>query len=79
MPMPPSKSITARVLAILAALFAATFTVSLGICGYSSHSQQANASALDLLSIAGMVVSAVAFLVIGLVLLVVVIINASRQ
>ena len=57
-------------LARLAAIFAATFIVSLGICGYSLHGTQQFGGNAGFLSLIGMIVSAVSLLAIGLVALI---------
>jgi len=65
MPTPPSEPKREASLAKLAAFFAAMFIVSLGICGYSSHTGEEFGGTPGFLSFIGMLVSTVCLLAIG--------------
>ena len=69
-PMSPTASNRGISLAKLAAFFAATFVISLGICGYSLHGTEEFGGNTGFLSMIGMVVSAVSLLVIGVAALI---------
>jgi hypothetical protein len=68
--MPSSESKRGVSLAKLVAFFAATFVISVGICGYSLHGTQQFGGNAGFLSLIGMIVSAVSLLVIGVVALI---------
>jgi hypothetical protein len=70
MRMSPSERKRRVSLAKLAAFFAATFIISLGICGYSLHGAQQFGGNAGFLSLIGMIVSAAALLVIGVTALI---------
>jgi hypothetical protein len=69
-PMSPPSSNRGVSLAKLAAFFAATFIISLGICGYSIHGTQQFGGTPGFVSLIGMIVSAVCLLVLGVVALI---------
>lgn len=67
MPMSPSDPKRGASLARLVAIFAATFVVSIGICGFSMHiARRDYPNTLGFLSLIGMLGSLVALIVIGL-------------
>ena len=63
----PQRGVT---LARLAALFAAMFLISLGICGYSVHTGDQFGGEPGFLSFIGMLVSGVSLVVIGVTALI---------
>jgi hypothetical protein len=66
-PLEPKYGVS---LAKLAAFFAATFIISLGICGYSLHGTEEFGGNAGFLSLIGMIVSAASLLVIGVTALI---------
>ena len=70
MPTPPSEPKREASLAKLAAFLAAMFIVSLGICGYSSHTGEEFGGTPGFLSFVGMLVSTICLLAIGVAVLI---------
>jgi hypothetical protein len=66
-PSVPNRGVS---LAKLAAFFAATFIISLGICGYSLHTGQEFGGNPGFFSLLGMIVSTVCLLAIGVTALI---------